>query len=224
MRPTWPGEAVTAVRVRGEHGHRAGRTIKALDARRRRLNDVEFEAVDDEPFARVGDAAGPLRDQTADGGRPAAGRSRRTALQYRRAGSFPSVSTRPPAEIQVPRRHLLVVLVEDFTDELLEQIFERRPSVPPNSSITTARWRRSRCVSSRGRPWLRLAGVTPTGRAGRGSPGASLKIECVQHPRRSRRASRETRESGCSHSGRRPPGSHRAAPALPTRRWRCAAS
>ena len=49
------------------------------------------------------------------------------------------------------------------------------PSVPPNSSSTTARWRRSRCMSSRRSPQFRLAGVTATGRTGSGSPGLSLK-------------------------------------------------
>ena len=48
------------------------------------------------------------------------------------------------------------------------------PSVPPNSSSTTARWRRSRCMSSSRSPQVRLAGVTATGRTGSGSPGRSL--------------------------------------------------
>src|SRR3954452_4265284 len=48
------------------------------------------------------------------------------------------------------------------------------PSVPPNSSSTTARCRRSRCMSSSRSPQVRLAGVTATDRTGNGSPGSSL--------------------------------------------------
>ena len=56
------------------------------------------------------------------------------------------------------------------------------PSVPPNSSSTTARWRRSRCISRSRSPQVRLAGVTDTGRTGSGSPGSQLEqIEGVEH-------------------------------------------
>ena len=56
------------------------------------------------------------------------------------------------------------------------------PRVPPNSSSTTARCRRSRCMSSSRSPQVRLAGVIATGRIGQRIARAELEeVERVQH-------------------------------------------
>ena len=57
------------------------------------------------------------------------------------------------------------------------------PSVPPNSSRTTARWRRSRCMSSSRSPQVRLAGVDGHRPDRQRIARAQLEeIEGVQHP------------------------------------------
>ena len=162
-----------------QQGRRGCRAAERMSSRSMRVgeawSDVELESADEEPLAGVGDPAGPLDQQAADGGGPAARAARRrSAPRSPRAETLPSVSKSAGRRRASARTSSSCSSKISPTSSSSRSSSVAMPSVPPNSSSTTARWRRSRCMSSSRSPQLRLAGVTATGRTGSGSPGCSL--------------------------------------------------
>ena len=194
---------------------------------RGRLQHVELEPADQEPLARL-----------RESGRPAPPAGRRPCWsappaeatleplldrRHRRGRRRPRTGAGPRRPARAARTSCSSKISPTSCSSRSSSV--TMPRVPPNSSSTTARWRRSRCMSSSRSPQVRLAGAMATGRTGRRSPGPELEqVEGVQHADDLVEGARGRPAAGCSRSGQTPrrcPPGHRPRRPPP---GRCAAS